>query len=372
MRNAPYVRFIDQKPPPRPVVGLPLAPSFQECVAMDLKFYHNKILLHLIDHTTRISATTVIPSKDPDTIIEAIFNCWRQIYGSVEKFLTDNGGEFANSKFLEMRESMNIRVITAAAESPFSNGLIERYNLIISEMLDKTLEDTGADFQLTLAWCVNAKDSLANVHGFSPFQLALGQNPKIPLVFNDKPPAMSSPTTSKFFFFTLTALHKAREAYIASESSEKIHMALNHNVRTSGDTKYITGDSVYFKCVGERQWGGPRKVLDQDRQQVLVKYRSSYVTVHPCRLTLERNHDKTNNKVSQTLNSNGSRQEQPKERHCRTFDEDSDEELDSQEEQNNDKEMNMLSNSMERLSMSQPIEPPPTVTEKKNLQLKKT
>ena len=30
-----------QKPPPRPVVGLPLASSFQECVAMDLKFYHN-------------------------------------------------------------------------------------------------------------------------------------------------------------------------------------------------------------------------------------------------------------------------------------------------------------------------------------------
>ena len=219
---------------------------------------------------------------------------------------------------------------------------------------------------------MNAKNSLANVHGFSPFQLALEQNPKIPSVFNDKPPTMSSPTTSKILIYNLTALHKAREAYVASKSSEKIHRALNHKVRTIGDTKYITGDSVYFKCVGERRWRGPRKVLGQDGQQVLVKYRSSYATVLPCRLTLECNHDKTNNKVSQALNPNGSRQDQPKERHCRTFDEDSDEELDSQEEQNNDKEMNMLSNSMERLSMSQPIEPPPTVTEKKNLQLKKT
>ena len=56
-----------------------------------------------------------------------------------------------------MCESMNIRVITTAAESTVSNGLIERHNLIISEMLDKTLEDTGADFQMVLAWCVNAK-----------------------------------------------------------------------------------------------------------------------------------------------------------------------------------------------------------------------
>ena len=74
--------------------------------------------------------------------------CWIQMYGSSGKFLTDNGGEFANSKFLKMCESMNIRVITTAAESPFSIKLTEWHNLIISEMLDKILEGTGADFQL--------------------------------------------------------------------------------------------------------------------------------------------------------------------------------------------------------------------------------
>ena len=65
--------------------------------------------------------------------------------------------ENLNSKFLEVCESMNIRVITTAAESRFSNGLIERHDLIIPEMLDKTLEDTGAYFQLVLAWRVNRK-----------------------------------------------------------------------------------------------------------------------------------------------------------------------------------------------------------------------
>ena len=94
---------------------------------------------------------------------------------------------------------------------------------------------------------------------------------------------------------------------------------------------------------------GPGKVLGQGKQQVLVKYGNSYVRVHPCRLALEHNHDKTDNKVSPTLTPNGSIQEQAKERHCRTFDEDGDEELGSQEEQNNDRERNMVSNSMERL-----------------------
>ena len=111
-------------------------------------------------------------------------------------------------------------------------------------------------------------------------------------------------------------------------------------------------------------------MLGQDGQQGLVKYGGNYVRVHSFRLALEHNH-KTDSKVSPTLTANGSTQEQPKERHCRTFDEDSDEELDSQEEQNNDREMNMLSNSMERLSMLQLIESSPIVTEKKDTQLKK-
>ena len=57
-------------------------------------------------------------------------------------------------------------------------------------------------------------------------------------------------------------------------------------------------------------------------------------------------------------------------RDSRTFDENSDEELDIQEEQNNIIDMNMLSNSMERLRISQPIEPS-SRTKKKDIQIRK-
>ena len=46
---------------------------------------------------------------------------WIQIHGAPEKFLTGNRGEFANSQFVEMCETMNITVQITAAESPFSN-----------------------------------------------------------------------------------------------------------------------------------------------------------------------------------------------------------------------------------------------------------
>ena len=44
-----------KKTPPRPVVGMPLATRFLQSVGMDLKFYHQKIILHLVDHATRLS-----------------------------------------------------------------------------------------------------------------------------------------------------------------------------------------------------------------------------------------------------------------------------------------------------------------------------
>ena len=266
-----------------------MATSFQECIAMDLKFNKERILLHLIDHATRLSVSNFVKSKELEVILKAIFKSWIQIYGAPEKFLTDNGGEFANSKFLDMAESMNIAVNVTAAEPPFSNGLAERYNFIITDMMDKVLEESQhLDMDLALAWCLNAKNSLANVHGFSPFHLAFGQNPKLRSTFTDKPLALLQYDTSKILTDNLTALHKARQALISSESSEKIRRALNNNVRMSGDTKYITGDSVYFKKINKKRWRGPAKVLGQDGQQVLVKYGSNYVRVHPCRLSLAR------------------------------------------------------------------------------------
>ena len=106
---------------------------------MDLKFYKGRILLHLIDHPTRLSVSSFLKSKEPEVILKAIFKSWIQIYGAPEKFLTDNSGEFANLKFIDMAESMNITVKVSAAKSPFSNILVERLNFIIADMMDKVL-----------------------------------------------------------------------------------------------------------------------------------------------------------------------------------------------------------------------------------------
>ena len=65
-----------------------------------------------------------------------------------------------------MCEAMNITIKVTAAESPFSNGLVDRHNFIITDMMDKKLEESQLNLDLALSWRLNAKNSLANVLGF--------------------------------------------------------------------------------------------------------------------------------------------------------------------------------------------------------------
>ena len=74
------------------------------------------------------------------------------------------------------------------------------------------------DMESTLEWSLNVKNSLENGHGFLPFPVKFGQNPKLSSTFPDKPPALIQHDTSKAFTDKLAGLHKVRQAFISSKS----------------------------------------------------------------------------------------------------------------------------------------------------------
>ena len=272
------------KPSPRPVVGLTHAEKFNEMVAMDLFFYEGKIVLHMIDHLTRFSVAKVCKSKNPEEIIRMICEGWISVFGPPKKFLSDNGGEFANEKFLQLAEEMNIRVMTTSAESPWSNGLVERHNATLKHTLAKMMADKSPNLQIALQWAVQAKNTLANVHGFSPAQLTFGFNPQLPSVLEDKPPALSEKDLEGMLSEQLLAMRKARESYIQAESAEKIRRALRHNIRPSVNNIFVTGDLVFYKRNDSKKWRGPGKVIGTESSTVLIKHGMHYVKVHVCRV----------------------------------------------------------------------------------------
>ena len=269
---------------PRPVVGFSLAKRFNQTVAMDIKEIKGQKVLHLVDHFTRYSVAGMLKSKQADEILNVVLRQWIAYFGPPSNFLVDNGGEFANESFYDMAQNLNIVIRTTPAQSPWSNGLNERHNGILNEMVVKTMEDIGCALGVALPWAISSKNSLHNVNGFSPNHLVFGQNPNMPSVLSDNLPALEGVSSSQLVMNNLNAMHAARSAFVQAESSEKLRRALRHKVRTDNASEFSNGDLVLYKRNESNRWMGPGSVIGTENKQVLVKHGSGYVRVHPCRL----------------------------------------------------------------------------------------
>ena len=203
--------IIYKRTPSRSVVSLPLASKFNEKVAMDLKKWGEKWILHMVDMWSRFSVSTFITRKRPSEVIDKVLKCWIGIFGVMESILTDNGGEFNAEELSEVTSILGVRVHTIAAQSPFQNGLCERNHAITDNILVKLVEDYPSyDINVLLCWANMAKNVLQMHYGYSSYQLVFGKHANLPNVMSDSPPALEGKTQSDVLAKRLNTLHSAR------------------------------------------------------------------------------------------------------------------------------------------------------------------
>ena len=103
-----------------------------------------------------------------------------------------------------------------------------------------------------VAWAIAAKNSLKNVYRFSPNQLVLGgKKTNFPNVESNKLPALDGVTCSKIVAENLSVMDDARQAFIKSESDEKLRGAFRHQGRISSEVKYVTGGESFSIKLGQ-------------------------------------------------------------------------------------------------------------------------
>ncbi|CAC5417516.1 unnamed protein product [Mytilus coruscus] len=156
------------KTPPRPVVSLPMASQFNKKVAMDLKQWNGRWILHMIDMWSRYTVSVFIDRKKATGVIEKMMTNWIGIFGVIGTILTDNGGEFSSDEMREVASILNVKVYTTAGESPFQNGLCEGVHAITDTMLMKLQADyRQVNDQSLLCWANMTRNALQMWNGFS-------------------------------------------------------------------------------------------------------------------------------------------------------------------------------------------------------------
>ena len=126
----------------KPIVGFSLSEEFNDTVSVDLKEIGYTKFLHIIDNAAHFSTAAVV--------VGTLIKNWIAVFGAPGMILSDYGSEFNNSLFLNMAEQCHITLKTTAAESPWSNGMMERHNGILAKTIEKLILDSKKNILLML------------------------------------------------------------------------------------------------------------------------------------------------------------------------------------------------------------------------------
>ena len=278
-----------QRKKPKPKFAIPRAEKPNQIVTLDLKVFDlsdspRKYICYFIDMFSRLTVASFIPEKKPELIVEVLMEKWASSYGLMKGIHSDIGGEMSNELLEDVAANLGIELTTTAAYSPHQNGLNERNHATVDLMMTKMMvSDPNLTPEMALCWSLNAKNCLENQYGYSPFQLHIGANPKLPSATRDGPPALEGITKSKSLAQHLTAMHLAREAFVEAESSASLRKALKSKIYSKGDG-IQEGDLVYYQKndskAKSRVWRGPAKVVAVNGKKLFIDQGARLGTVN--------------------------------------------------------------------------------------------
>ena len=162
---------------PNKILGLDLV----NMEKFEVKGY--KYLLNAIDMSSRFLYSVALKNKTEKEVLEG----FKKIYNKskIKAIRSDNGSEFINKKFKDYLEKNGIKQILGEAGKPQSNGMIERANGSIKELIQKSIEmNENFDWAKNLNKLIdNINNSQHRITGFTPneIQTAYKNNDKVVL-----------------------------------------------------------------------------------------------------------------------------------------------------------------------------------------------
>jgi transposase InsO family protein len=130
-----------------------------------------KYLLNCIDMSSRFIHSVALKNKEENEVLRG----FKKIYNKskIRAVRSDNGSEFINKKFKDFLEKNDIKQILGEAGKPQSNGMIERANATIKELIEKSIEiNENFDWVKNLDKLINnINNSQHRITGFTPNEI---------------------------------------------------------------------------------------------------------------------------------------------------------------------------------------------------------
>ena len=250
-----------------------------ERVAMDVvgplpKTIHgNRFILVVSDYFTRWPEAYAIASHDAETVAQKLVEEWISRYGVMQHLHTDQGREFESKLIQDLAQLLGVNKTRTTPYHPQSDGLVERCNRTLKDMLSKVVDENQNDWDTWIPHVLLAYPTAVHAStGVTPHRLMFGREARIPvdlLVERKENEDVSSSGTTSYATSSKEKFHEAHEL-ARSKTRQATRRYKDYYDSKSSGTPYKVGDKVWLfnpsmrsnlsKKLG-RPWQGPYTVV---------------------------------------------------------------------------------------------------------------
>lgn len=103
-------------------------------------------IIVISDYFTKFTEIFPLKNIDTKTIAETLFKGWIKRYGCPQEIHSDQGAQFESQLFREMCKVLQINKTRTTSYHPQSDGMIERLNRTIKDILSKYISVNQTDW----------------------------------------------------------------------------------------------------------------------------------------------------------------------------------------------------------------------------------
>ena len=146
------------------------------------------------DYLSKWPEVYALADRKATTVARCLMDLvWK--HGVPNKIIHDRAPEFLSEVLQETAELLGISQLPTSGGHPQTDGLIERFNRTLKQMLAKMVTKKGRDWDTLLGPVLLAYQATPHASsGMSPFYLLYGRNPQLPTALNFRLPVKRFPT----------------------------------------------------------------------------------------------------------------------------------------------------------------------------------
>ncbi|XP_062602901.1 uncharacterized protein LOC134264647 [Saccostrea cucullata] len=142
----------------------------------------NRYILTVVDYATRYPEAIALPGIETERVAEALVDIFSRV-GVPTEMLSDQGTQFTSDVMKEVSRLLSFKRITTTPYHPMCNGLVEKFNGTLKQMLKRMCAERPRDWDkylnpLLFAYREVPQESL----GFSPFDLLYAHSVRGPMM----------------------------------------------------------------------------------------------------------------------------------------------------------------------------------------------